>query len=122
MLRSVREECGLGCPPDIFTTIYNASESINAMLKHKLNYKKNELLKFVDITKELVSEQQREVERAVIGRGKYQIKQQYQHLEVDERKWFSMNTEQRKKHFSLVKSSEARSPSAVYIYCSVARV
>ena len=25
MLRSVREECGLGCPPDIFTT--NASES-----------------------------------------------------------------------------------------------
>ena len=92
------------------------------MLKHKLNYKKNELLKFVDITKELVSEQQREVERAVIGRGKYQIKQQYQHLEVDERKWFSMNTEQRKKHFSLVKSSEARSPSAVYIYCSVARV
>ena len=31
MLRSTRVECGLGCPPDIFTT--NASESVNAILK-----------------------------------------------------------------------------------------
>ena len=37
MLRSIREECGLGCPPDIFTT--NTSESINAVLKRKVNYK-----------------------------------------------------------------------------------
>ena len=34
MLCPVRMECGLGCPPDIFTT--NASESVNAILKHKL--------------------------------------------------------------------------------------
>ena len=32
MLRSVREESGLGNPPKIFTT--NASESVNALLKH----------------------------------------------------------------------------------------
>ena len=38
MLRSVRQECGLGNPPDIFTT--NQSESINAVLKHKMDYKK----------------------------------------------------------------------------------
>ena len=30
MLKPIREECGLGCPPEPFT---NASESINAMLK-----------------------------------------------------------------------------------------
>ncbi len=34
MIRSVREECGLGNPPDIFT-----SESINAVLKHKVDSK-----------------------------------------------------------------------------------
>jgi len=56
MLRSVREECGLGCPPDIFTT--NASESVNAILKRKVDYKKNELPVFIDKVKELVKEQQ----------------------------------------------------------------
>ena len=38
MLRSIQEECGLGCPPDIFTT--NTSESVKATLKRKVDYKK----------------------------------------------------------------------------------
>lgn len=36
VIQLVREECGLGCSPDIFTT--NASESINAVLKCKVHY------------------------------------------------------------------------------------
>ena len=51
MLRPVREECGLGSPPAVFTT--NASESINAMLKHKTDYKRSELPEFLDKIKEL---------------------------------------------------------------------
>ena len=39
MLKPVREECGLGCPPQPFTT--NASESINAILKRKVDYKQS---------------------------------------------------------------------------------
>ena len=39
MLRPVREECGLGNPPEIFTT--NPSESMNAVLKHKVGFKKS---------------------------------------------------------------------------------
>ena len=46
MLHPVREECGLGNPPSIFTT--NTSESINALLKHKVDYKKQELPLFID--------------------------------------------------------------------------
>ena len=46
MLRCVREECGLGCPPDIFTT--NASESVSAVLKRKVDYKWSELPVFID--------------------------------------------------------------------------
>ena len=41
MLRSVREERGLCNLPVIFTT--NSSESLNALLKHKVHYQKNEL-------------------------------------------------------------------------------
>ena len=47
-----------------------------------------------------MNEQQKELERAVIGRGKYQLKQQYQYLQVTESKWFLMTEEQRKKHLS----------------------
>lgn len=56
MLRSVREECGLGCPPDTFTT--NASESINTMLKRKVDYKRSELTVFIEKLKEMVQDQQ----------------------------------------------------------------
>ena len=103
MLRYVREECGLGCPPDIFTT--NASESVNAVLKHKVNYKQNELPQFIDKLREVFREQQQEVQCAVLGRGKYQFREQYCYLEVPESKWFMMNIEQRKKHLSKVNSA-----------------
>ena len=68
----------IGCPPEAFTT--NASESLNAMLKRKLDYRRSELPVFIDKVKEMVNEQQRELERAVIGRGKYRLKQQYEYL------------------------------------------
>ena len=64
MLRPVREECGLGCPPAIFTT--NASKSLNAVLKSKVDYKKSELPVFIEKIKKLVSEQHKEVERAIV--------------------------------------------------------
>ena len=90
MLKSVREECGLGFPPAAFTT--NASESLNAMLKE---YKKNELPLFIEKVKELVNEQSWEVERALIGRGKYRISEQYQFLAVPESQWFLMTPTER---------------------------
>ena len=80
MLCSVRQECGLSCPPEPFTT--NSSESINALLKQKVNYKKSELPDFIDIIKQVIDEQQREVERAIIRRGKYKLRAQYSILEV----------------------------------------
>ena len=102
MTRSIREECGLGNPPDIFTT--NPSESINALLKHKMNYKKSELPTFIEKVKELSREQVKEVERAIINRGKYQLKDEYKFLEIPESKWFNMNLTQRKNHLAKVHS------------------
>jgi len=103
MLRTVREEAGLGSPPDAFYT--NASESINSVIKTKVQFKRNELPQFITKLKELVEDQQREVEKAVIGRGKYRLRQEYKYLEVSDSKWFSMTREQRLSHIKKVAST-----------------
>lgn len=41
----MRQNCGLGCPPEKFTT--NACETANFMLKNKVDYKRSELSDFV---------------------------------------------------------------------------
>lgn len=100
MLRPVREEAGLGMPPVPFTT--NASESLNAMLKRKVHFKKNELPTFVNHLKQLVEEQERELERCIIGRGKYQFRKEFRHLEIKESDWFRMSRDQRERHLKKV--------------------
>ena len=100
MLRSVRQEAGLGDPPEEFTT--NACESINAVVKSKVEYKKSDLPHFLMQMKELIDEQEKEVERAVFKRGKYEFEDDYRHLEVPEAKWFRMTPQQRKKHLQKV--------------------
>ncbi len=67
MIQDVREESGLGSPPVQFTT--NASETANYMLQSKVNFKKNELPQFLNFYRQLVNDQENEVENAIIGRG-----------------------------------------------------
>lgn len=95
MLLPVREEAGLGSPPEPFYT--NSSECINNVLKVKVNYKRTELTVFVDKLHQLVQDQQREVEKALVGCGKYYLQSQYSELEIEQSKWYSMNKEQRKR-------------------------
>ena len=54
-VKDVREAAGLGCPPGIFTT--NASESINAMMKRKVDYKESEWPAFNQEVKQLAKQQ-----------------------------------------------------------------
>ena len=107
MLKPAGQEAGLGVPPTSFTT--NTCKSINAVLKWKVDFKKNELPIFVTNLKQLAEEQEREVERAVIGRGKYQFVEEYQFLEVKEVDWFRMTKEQRKKHMHKVATAQLKS-------------
>ena len=58
MLQSIRKEAGFGDPPELFST--NASESMNAVLKNKVYYKKSELPEFLEKLKEVINEQERE--------------------------------------------------------------
>ena len=93
MLKQVREDAGLGCPPDAFTT--NASETANFVLKNKVDYKRSQLSVFVEKLKQVIDDQEREVEKAVIQRGKYRF--QAASLEVPEARWYKMTTQQRRK-------------------------
>ena len=86
MLQSTRRDAGLGDPPEPFTT--NASESMNALLKNKVEYKRSELPEFLEKLKEDINEQDREVERAVINRGKYKLLPEFQSFEKTEEEWF----------------------------------
>ena len=71
MLRPVRIRAGLGNPPSSFTT--NASESINALLKNQVEYKKSDVPIFLEKLRDAIDEQQREVERAIVNNGKYRF-------------------------------------------------
>lgn len=55
--------------------------------------------------KELVDEQQWEVERAIIGRSKYSLREEYRFLEIQEGMWFAMSQEQQRKHIARVHSA-----------------
>lgn len=92
MLRPVREQAGLGSPPEPFYT--NASECINNVIKVKVNYRRNELSRFVEKLCELIEEQQQEVEKAVVGCGKYYL--ECSSFEVPQEKWFGLSQEQRR--------------------------
>ena len=51
MLKSTRTAAGLGYPPEIFTT--NSSESLNATIKRKVNYKESEWPEFNEYMRQL---------------------------------------------------------------------
>ena len=111
MPRPIREQAGLGRPPTQFTT--NASESINAVLKRKVNYKRNELPVFLEKIKELIQEQDSEIEKAVIERGKYVINPEFKRFSKTEEEWFTrMKESDRVRHlqrFSSFKLPDVKS-------------
>ena len=94
MLLPVRERAGLGSPPEPFYN--NASECINNVIKVKVDYKKNELPMFITKVLDLIGEQQQEVEKAILGSGKYGLR--CSSLEVSQSKWYTLSCEMRKKH------------------------
>ena len=71
---------------------------MNALLKNKTDYKRSELPDFLKKLKEVVNEQDEELSRAVIGKGKYTIRPGFKKLKKSEALWFSMKEEARKQH------------------------
>ena len=93
-LNCLRRDVGLGDPPEIFTI--NASESLNAALKKKVNYKETEWPQFNEAVKELISAQRDEVIRAISGQGKYRLVKEYLSFQVTPQNCIKMTTDLRK--------------------------
>lgn len=100
VIHPVRIKAGLGNPPEQFTT--NASESLNAVIKSKVDYERSSLNRFIDKMKCLVDDQQKEIERSICCRGKYRFRLQYRFFEINEQKWFNMTPEARQKHVAKI--------------------
>ena len=96
MISSARESTGLGCPPAKYTT--NRNESLNKVAKAQANYSRLSWVQLNDTMYQLISDQHKEVERAVYKMGEYQLRGSYSHLEVDSGRWFKMTPEQRAKN------------------------
>ena len=63
MRRDLRESAGLGSPPAKFTT--NASESLNAAIKRKVNFKESDWPEFISQMKQFAEFQRDEVIRSL---------------------------------------------------------
>ena len=116
MRKDLREAAGLGSLPTIFTT--NPSESLNAILKKKVDYKQHEWPKFNEHLKQLVEGQRDEVIQSLSGRGQYWLCAQYGYLSTSILEWSKMRPEQRKKiitdfDFSLLRSVDKVKASTV---------
>ena len=95
MRRDVREAVGLGCPPSTFTT--NSSESLNASIKQRMDYKQHEWPQFNRLIREFVMAQRDEVIRSLSGRGQYRLVLEFSHLSTSLNNWSKMTPAQRKK-------------------------
>ena len=93
MRKDLREAAGLGSPAGTFTT--NASESVNAAIKRKVEYKESEWPTFNDKIKQLAKQQREEVIRSLSSRGQYRLLPQYLHFGVPTTKWGKMKPDQR---------------------------
>ena len=68
MIKPVREEAALGSPPTPFTT--NASESVSSIVKSHVSYRRSQVMELTDKLKEVIDEQEHEVDRAAISKRK----------------------------------------------------
>lgn len=71
MIASVQCLAGLGNPPKYYTT--NSNESLNNLLKTKVDFKQSEWPKFNEILFAAVSEQQEGFAKAVFSQGEYEF-------------------------------------------------
>ena len=102
MIASVRSMAGLGSPPKSYTT--NNNESLNHLLKQKVDYKQNEWPAFNKLLRELCEQQQRECEKAVFGGGEYELVEEFKNQEVPHSMWIRMSPEQRQKQIEKFKN------------------
>ena len=88
MCKYVHEAAVFGCPPHIFST--NSVESVNSLLKKKVDFKELEWPSFNNQLQKLINNQRQEVIRALSSRGEYCLAHPFHHLCVGLHKWMKI--------------------------------
>ena len=109
MLKGVRVKAGMGQDPDHFYT--NMNESMNSTLKSRTDYKAQELRQFVDKMFMFHQSQEKLLKKAVLRNDRWRFRNEYDYLQVDSDKWFSMNEKLQKAHLKKVFSEPLGSRS-----------
>ena len=81
LLKPVRIEAGLGVPPSEFTT--NDVESGNFIIKHGINFDQQKPQEFTEKVREIIKMQFRNEDRAVFGRGPYNLRKGFEKYYVN---------------------------------------
>lgn len=103
MTAELQSICGFGYPPRPYNQ--NANECINSVIKRDIAYekdKKNAKLDpfdFVKIAEKCVRRQENEVKLALIGKGEYSLKKEYQEMRVEEEIYWKKSETQRRSIF-----------------------
>jgi hypothetical protein len=92
MLKPIRIEAGLGIPPREYTN--NDPESANFVIKHRLKFDEKKPHEFIQEMKNIIEIQYRNEDRAIVGKGLYKVRPEFQHLVVDDKAWSKMSHEQ----------------------------
>ena len=109
MLKPHRVHVGLGDSLDPYYT--NDVESFNKVIKKQVKYKAQELPQFISLMSEMVENQKKEIEKAIVNMGEYRIIKSHQHLCVDKQKNFQMNITQCEKHLKRIFQEDLNSSS-----------
>lgn len=89
----------------------NPCESANKLLKATLN-RQSSLAKVISEWQDLVKSQANNINRSLIGQGKYSLKSSFKYLEVPAHVFFSKSEEQRKLLVSKLQSGYSQQPGA----------
>ena len=92
-IKPVRIEAGLGDPPNEFTT--NNVESGNFIIKHGINFDKQKPQEFIEKFKEIINMQFRNEDRAIFGKGPYNLRKGLEKYYVNDFKWGQLTAQQR---------------------------
>ena len=93
MLKRVRVEAGLGNPPEEYTN--NDPEAANFMIKHALKFNPKRPHEFIAEMRNIVDTQFHNEDRAVFGKGPYEIRPEFQHLAVSDGQWGKLSAAER---------------------------
>jgi hypothetical protein len=74
----------------------NNSESLNALVKRYVSFKKQDLLQFVIDLEECVLEQKNEAHKAIVGMGRWKLLSEHNHFKRDSAEWFTTMSNQSK--------------------------